>query len=286
MARGHRSSRRPRRATSANRMECLTWGDGPRTLLFIPGGPPSALPSGLGLRMAQRRFSPYVEAGYTVWVVTRRRSMPPAYTMGDIAADYAEFVDRELACPVDVVVGESFGGLVAQHLAARHPDLVGSLTLVASGARTSAWARDVDARLAAALARGDLDAAGTVFAEYLLPGDRMRTLRRLLGPLVRRWVLSGTDYPASDVMVEAHAERDCDTRGLLPRVTTPVLLLAGDRDRFFPREVIEETAHLLPDCRLVWLHGRGHAGACSSSQVPRGVLAFAASIPMATRGSR
>lgn len=270
-----RAFTRPRRATSENRMEYLTWGDGPRTLLFIPGGPPSTLPHGLWLRMSQWRFAPYTAAGYAVWIVTRRRSMPQTHTMADIADDYAEFVDRELNGHADVVVAESLGGLVAQQLVVRHPGLVGRLVLVASAARVSAWGRDVDARLAAALRRKDLDDAGRVFSEYLLPGDRLHTVRRLVGPLMRRSFLSGAEQPG-DVAVEASAEQACDSRALLPEVTTPVLLVAGDRDRFFPADLVEETARLLPDCRLVWLPGKGHARTCSSNRVPREVLAFLA----------
>jgi pimeloyl-ACP methyl ester carboxylesterase len=66
-----------------------------------------------------------------------------------------------------------------------------------------------------------------------------------------------------------------DSRSVLPRLTAPVLLICGDRDQFFTREVIRETAELIPDCRLTWYPGAGHVRAASSRQVPRDVLAFA-----------
>src|SRR5665648_1118644 len=67
----------PRSGTLANGMEFLTWGSGPKTLLFIQGGPGSVAPKkGMALRMFRRQLAPYVKAGFTVWVVTRRRHMP------------------------------------------------------------------------------------------------------------------------------------------------------------------------------------------------------------------
>ena len=54
----------------------------------------------------------------------------------------------------------------------------------------------------------------------------------------------------------------------------PVLLLCGDRDRFFPPDVVEETARLIPRCRLVWYRGKGHAGAGTDNRIAADVLSF------------
>jgi len=85
-----------RRGTFRNGIEYLTFGTGPRTLLFLPGGPGSALPAGLMLRLSRRQFRPYVEAGYTVWSVTRRRHMPVGHTIAEMAADCAEAIAEKL----------------------------------------------------------------------------------------------------------------------------------------------------------------------------------------------
>ena len=76
------------RGTFPNGMEFLTWGAGPKTLLFIQGGPGSALPTGMSARVSQRWFDPFVDAGYAVSIVTRRRNMPPGHTVADMAGDY------------------------------------------------------------------------------------------------------------------------------------------------------------------------------------------------------
>lgn len=268
------AERTPRIGTFANGMDYVTWGSGHRSLLFIQGGPGSAIPKGLMLRMSQRLFTPYVDAGFTVWVVTRRRHMPRKHTIADMADDYARMIGEELGGKVDVLVGESFGGMIVQYLAALHPDCCGQVALVVTGSRVSDWGKEVDARLARALAEGDVTAAGLAFAEYLLPKSGMKWLRRLVGPIVGRMLTSGRSYPASDVLVETEADEGYDSRPLLPRIEAPVVLICGDRDQFFHKDVVEETAALIPDCTIGWYEGKGHVRVASSRRVARDVLAF------------
>ena len=263
----------PRTGTFPNGMEYLTWGSGPRTLLFIPGGPGSSLPTGLMRRVSARWFAPFLAAGYAVWHVTRRRHMPPGHTVADIAEDHATVIRQQLGGAVDLVVGESYGGMVAQYLAAEHPACVRRLALVVSGCEVSAWGRAVDARLADALRRGDRLAAGAAIAEYGLPGDRLRPVRRLIAPLMARAVIDPNQ--TEDMVVEVESELAYDSRAVLPRIEVPALVICGDRDQFFSRNVVRETVELIPDCRLVWYRGAGHVRAATSSRVVRDVLAFA-----------
>lgn len=263
-----------RRRTLANGMDHATWGAGDRTLLYLGGGPGSSVPEGRWLRMSQRWFEPFTAAGYTVHYVTRRRRMPDGHTIADMADDHAEAVADELGGRADLVVGVSFGGMVAQLLAARHGERVGHLALVATAAQVSDWGKEVDVRLADAVRRGDVAGAGAAFTEYLLPGRRSRWARRVAGPLVGRMLTSGKHYPPSDLVVEAEAELDFDARPVLPGIRVPVLLLCGDRDRFFPSTVVAETAALIPGCAVVGFEGRGHGWVASTSQVPKAVLAF------------
>ena len=255
-------------------MEYLCWGSGPKTLLFIQGGPGSAVPQGMMRRMFRRQFRPYLNAGYSVWVVTRRRNMPAGHTMTDMAGDYARVITEEFGGHVDVVVAESFGGMIAQYLAALHPGAFGRIVVVIAAAELSDWGKDVDQRMAAAVAAGDPAGAGTVMAEYLLPGPRTRWLRELLGPVIGRGVLGRSGCPAADVLTEARAELAFDARAVLPLIRPPVLMLCGGRDAFFPRAVAEETARLIPDCTLIVYERWGHVRAGSSRRVARDILAF------------
>jgi pimeloyl-ACP methyl ester carboxylesterase len=269
------TAQEPRRGTFPNGMEYLTWGNGPKTLLSILGGPGSFVPTGTLARMLVRQSRPYVAAGYAVWIVTRRRDMPAGHGIADMADDYARVIAEHLGGRVDLVVGESFGGMVAQYLAARHPERLGRLALVVAGCEASEWGKDVDTRMATALARRDTTGCGTAFAEYVLPGDRLRWPRRLLGPLVGRALFADEPCPPGDVLVELRAETSFDSRAVLPTVAVPVLIVAGGRDRFFPPAIIDETAALIPDCTVVRYAGKGHLGTGTDRRLARDVVAFA-----------
>ncbi|MDJ0351585.1 alpha/beta fold hydrolase [Pseudarthrobacter sp. PH31-O2] len=268
------ADRETRNGTFPNGMDYLSLGNGGKKLLFIQGGPGSTVPRGLLRQMLRRQFAPLFRAGYSVWIVTRRRGMPPEHRVADMADDYARLIAEEFGGRVDIVVAESFGGMIAQYLAARHPESFDHMAMVVTAAELSDWGKDVDSRMAHAIADGDPDGAGTVFAEYLIPNERLRWLRRLLGPVISRLVITGAGYPLADVLTEVEAEVSFDSRAVLPHIRRPVLLLCGGSDQFFPQDVARETAGLIPDCTLIWYEGMGHLRAASSRRIARDVLAY------------
>jgi pimeloyl-ACP methyl ester carboxylesterase len=169
------------------------------------------------LRLFQRRFRPYVAAGFAVWVVTRRRHMPVGHDVADIADDVAQAITEELGGWVDLVVGESYGGMIAQYLTARHPDRVAYTAIVAAAAEVSAWGKQIDSEMARGVVDGDAAAAGGAIVEYLLPRDRLGVLRRLLGPTLGRLMIARyKTVPPDDLLTEARAEVAFDSRGSCP----------------------------------------------------------------------
>ncbi len=262
-----------RRGTSRAAMEYVSLGNGPKSLLFMQGGPGSEVPgSPVELGMAMLLFRPYIAAGYTVFTVTRRRQMPEGYAVADMAEDYIGFIDERLGGRADLVVAESYGGMIAQYLAGIRPHCLRHLALVATGARLSSWSDAVDIRLIAALERGDTHGAAVIFGEYLLPEQSSRLLRELFAPVLARRMV-----PADDVLIETRADLSYDARPFLPSIRVPVLLICGDQDRFFPPDIVQETAALIADCTLVWKKGKGHVPTVAGRHVPREVLAFVSS---------
>lgn len=259
--------------TLANAMDYVTWGSGPKTLICIQGGPGSAVPKGLALRASQRWFEPFVRAEYTVWTITRRRNMPSKHGVADIADDYAQVITEVFGGRVDLVLGVSYGGMIGQYLAAQHGACLSHLAIVAAAAQVNDWGREVDSRLAAAIGRDDPRGVGAAFAEYVLPSERSRWVRRLVAPWIGRSMLSGKSYPPGDLLVETQAEIAFDSRSVLSRIDVPVVLLCGDRDQFFPAEVVEETVRLIPHCTHVTYPGKGHMRVASSRRVAHDVLA-------------
>ncbi|MGB8022291.1 MAG: alpha/beta hydrolase [Candidatus Nanopelagicales bacterium] len=257
----------------SNGIEYIAAGDGPRNLLWLQGGPGSGLPPGLMMRAFTGTWAPLVDAGFTVWMLTRRRGMPAGYAISDMADDVADVIAAEFDGKADVVVGESYGGLIAQYLAANHPGRVGRLVLSSSACRFDHRFDDADRRLVEAICAGDRTRAGAALAESVMPGVRYRFVRLLLAPLFG-WFVTGYGT-GQDPLVEYQAELDYDSRPVLPRITAPVLLVAGDHDLIFPKAFVAETARLIPACNLIWYEGMGHMRAAASRRLPHDIVAFA-----------
>ncbi|HEX7169291.1 MAG TPA: alpha/beta hydrolase, partial [Rubrobacter sp.] len=94
-------------------------GSGPENLVILPGitldnEPPSRI-AAWTYRLGFGRFA----KNYTVYVINRRRGMPPGYTTQDMAADYAAVLEQELG--PSHIMGFSTGGSIAQYVAIDHP---------------------------------------------------------------------------------------------------------------------------------------------------------------------
>ena len=160
------------------------------------------------------------------------------------SAEYAEAVADVLAdveTPA-VVLGHSFGGRVAVHLAASRPELVKALVLTGVPLRrTGGSAKPALAyRLGRALHR-----------RGLLPEGRMEALRQKHG---------SEDYRAAhgvmrDVFVRVVNETYDDQ---LARIACPVELVWGDDDTAAPLAAAKWAAEVVRDAKLTVHAGAGH----------------------------
>ncbi|MEZ5184158.1 MAG: alpha/beta hydrolase [Candidatus Nanopelagicales bacterium] len=254
-----------------NGMRYARWGDGPKNLLWIPGGPGSDVPHGSMSAIYGRQFKPLTDAGFAVWQVARRANMPAGHSVSDMADDYAQLIADRFGGHVDAVVGISYGGMIAQYLAADHASCFDHLVIALSADQITDWGRDVDYRWAQARAQGRDSDAGLIMAEYIYPDDAAQRQRRRVAPLLSR-VTSGEHVLAGDLMVEAEAELAFDAREALPRITVPVLLISAEGDMFFTPEIVAETVGRISDCTHIEYEGIGHMRAAMSSGLVRDVL--------------
>ncbi|MGH9082422.1 MAG: alpha/beta fold hydrolase [Acidimicrobiales bacterium] len=181
---------------------------------------------------------------------------PPDVAWGSPA--YAEVVAEvvaEMAGPV-VVVGHSFGGRVAVHLAAARPDLVRALVLTGVPLLRTRPASRPARRFRAVRA---LHRAGLVGEE------RMEGARRRFG---------SADYAAAQgtmraVLVETAGE---SYEQQLDAIGCPVALVWGDDDATVPVAVAEAVAGRLRDARLTVLPGAGHLVPLTAPDALRAVV--------------
>ena len=256
-----------------NGMQWARYGDGPRTVLWIPAGPGSEVPTGILEVLQARQFAALIEAGYCVWLVTRIRHMPEGHSVCDMAEDYATMISDEFNGHVDAAVGLSYGGMIVQYLAARHPRCARDFVIALSAGTITEWGRDVDYRLAVSKVRGEDRKSAEIMAEYVLPGDAERWQRRMAAPAIAS-LTPDSDVPHQDLLVEAEAERAFDSRAILPQIEVPVLLITAAQDLFFTEEIVAETAELIQDCTVVSYPNMGHLRASTSPQLAVDIAAY------------
>src|SRR5659263_497947 len=193
---------------------------------------------------------PFLESGYSVWVVTRRQNMPRGHSIEDMAVDHAAFlIVDEFDGKVDLVIGEeAYGGMIAFCLAARHPDLFDHVAVWLAGHRLSEEGKELELGFGRLMAEGRTGDAGALLVRALMPGLRVPGVDRILGAALVRMAF-GTlhQYFRNDVLVEAEAVAAFDGRQILPKIQVPVLLIGCDQDLEITREIFEETAELIPD---------------------------------------
>ena len=230
-------------------------------------GSPVVLISGTGgdLRADPTRATHPLTGHHEVLMYDQRglgRTSKPdePYSMEQYADDAAGLM-RELGWGRAHVVGISFGGMVAQHLALRHPDLVDRLVLCCTSSG-GAGGSSFDLLALADRTREER-------AELLLPVMDTRndlstdppTLAPLfdrLAPLMANPPLNADD-PASEIgarrQLEARADHDVFDR--LGEIRMPTLVAGGLHDGQAPPENLERLAAALPDATLRFFEG-GH----------------------------
>ena len=266
-----------------NGMGYVRLGAGAKTLLWIPdpdhsgelarGSRTEARPPRSGyLKFMAKVFVPFVEDGYSVFLVGPKPDLPSGCTVADIAEDYAALIAEEFDGKVDLVVADSRGGAIGFTLAATHPDRFGRIAFVAAGHTLTEGAKEAELESARLLSAGRKTDAALAMATFLKPGLPV-WVRRLMATVFAR-VSYPAEYNPSDVLAAAEALHAFDGRQILPTITVPVLLVCGDRDNFVTKTICQQTADLIPRCTLTYYEGKGHLGTIAAKRLPHDILAF------------
>jgi pimeloyl-ACP methyl ester carboxylesterase len=104
----------------------LAVGQGPPLVVFSPFTAEHANPTGQQRRFYLRPLAPLARH-FTVYLVNRKPGLRPGSTIADLAADYAQALERTFNGPV-AIMGISTGGSIAQQFAIDHPELVDRLS--------------------------------------------------------------------------------------------------------------------------------------------------------------
>ena len=154
--------------------------------------------------------------------------------------------------PVDVM-GLSTGGLIAQHLALRHPELVWRLVLAVTGARIAEPGRQLCQAWLVQVQRRDWRALRGTLTASAVDGRTAQRIARLLGGSGRQ----PDPRDVADFEATVRADLRHDTSTALPDMRVPTLILGGRDDPFFPEPLLRATAAAIPGAHVP-VHTGGH----------------------------
>lgn len=183
----------------------------------------------------------------------RRKQLPESYTVSDMADDTAAFLDALGVKNADVM-GVSQGGMIAQLLAARRPDLVRSLALCSTAATLPERSGETLRGWVQAAQQGDADALVRSFAENVYSPQYFEAYKEGILGMAR---LVG-EQELQRFAAAAKAAEGLVLSAALSGIKAPAKVFAGAEDRIFGSESRKELSEGL-GCEVCVFEGYGHA---------------------------
>nr|MDO8115736.1 alpha/beta hydrolase [Candidatus Sigynarchaeota archaeon] len=235
----------------------LRAGSGDRLALVLPGSEDLMFSDVKHAWLFGKAYFSLFPKNYSV-ILVGYENIPSGKTPIDIAIDIGKVLKRNHVIP-DVVLGLSFGGLVAMAFGVVNPRLAKGLVIVSA---------------AHELSEGGLTTV-RAWMEYARTGDLKRLFGSFLGLFKRKryttimnagltvgwgWLRNNINSLSSLVQAYEAALRikDRGIAGFLPAIKIPVLVLGGSGDQLFPSSVLRELASLIPGAELSLIEGETH----------------------------
>lgn len=249
-------------------MDYIRFGTGKRALILLPG-------LGDGLRTMKGMAMPIVlmyrafAKEYTVFVFSRKNRMPRGYTTRDMARDQRRAMEALGISRADVV-GISMGGMIAQHLAADAPEMVRRLVLVATCPCPNALLTESVTEWMECAQRDDHKGLMESNVRRIYTQDYVD--RRKWALPIAGQVSKPRSYERFYIQAQACVSHDSLAR--LSMISSPTLVIGGEKDRALGSEGSYRIAEGIPGARL-WMYPQyGHGLYEEAKDFPWRVLNF------------
>jgi pimeloyl-ACP methyl ester carboxylesterase len=233
----------------------------PPNFTVLGGGPTVLMLHGIG--GGHLAFAPQVETlasqGYraVAWDMPGYGHSAPIepYTFKGLAESCIRLIES-LKCDTVTLVGHSMGGMVAQEVMVRRPELVNKLVLCGTtasfGKPDGEWQREFIAQRTAPLDAGKSmsELAEVLVPQMVGPGSLPEGVK--LATHCMSLVPPGTYRRALEALITF------DRRAALPNIAVPTLLVAGEHDRNAPSAVMKKMAEAIPRSTFIEMRGIGH----------------------------
>lgn len=245
-------------------------GDGPIAVVVVSGGDAFVRrPDARNVAARASRIARLFPRSCTVYVLGYDPAFPT--TVEQLVADTAHFIMSHAERAI--LVGVSFGGLIAMRVAAKHPEAVEGLVLISSAARFSPEGRARVLNQINALEQGNFMAMAKPFAR-LFRRRRFNILASIALWMRRNSLAIRMNDPSYIVHMLRLAVACSDSSQVYPTGTATLLLLGG-RDQFFDTATAKDTLDRVQTGQLVTFAEDTHMLAIeSASAVRRAITPF------------
>ena len=234
-------------------MRYVSFGHGGKRLVILPGlseGLATVKGKALLLAPPYRRFF----EDFTVYMFGRKDVMPDGYSIRDMAADQARAM-RTLGMEGSCVMGVSQGGMIAEFLAADHPDLVEKVVLTVTAPYANGLIRENVTRWIGYAEKKDHKALMVDTAERSYSPATLKKIR-LTYPVIGH-VGKPKDY--GRFLANARAILEFDARSVLKDIACPTLVIGGCEDRIVGADASRELHEKIPGSGIYLYEGLGHS---------------------------
>ena len=233
-------------------MDYVSFGRGEKPLVMIPGLG-DGLMSVKGKAHMGAVMYPELARHYRVYVFSRKRKLEHGTTTRQMAEDLAEAMVR-LGLSNAHVVGVSLGGMVAQFLAAEHPELVDRLVLVVTLPKANEMLKNNLDHWMKLARNKKYKALVTDVTEKSHPAKHLKKYQRLF-PLL---TLAPGPRSYENFLTQATASRNHDATGVLRNILAKTLVIGGELDRTVGAEGSRDLVDAIPNSYLCIYHNHGH----------------------------
>jgi pimeloyl-[acyl-carrier protein] methyl ester esterase len=160
------------------------------------------------------------------------------------------------------VCGWSLGGQIAMHWAAREPDKVSRLILLASTpcfAEREDWSFGMESKVLEKFAAELEQNHAATLRRFITLQLRGSENERELLTMLRERLFSRGEPDMRALRAGLNILRDVDLRSELQGITQPTLVIAGERDKLTPQQASHYLAQAIPSAHLVEIKGAAHA---------------------------
>jgi len=223
--------------TANAEMEYAVFGKGEKVFVIIPGlSIKSVIESASAVARAYKAFG----ETHTVYLFDRRKDVNEGLTLNDMAEDIIDSM-KALGLSRADVFGTSQGGMIAQLIAIKEPELVKNLVLGSSAARENGYARNVISQWIELALENESKKLAESFVEKLYSEKFVRKY----GSFIIKMTSSCTEDELKRFIILAESCDGFDILSSLEKIKCPVLVLGAKEDKVLTGKASEEIAEKL-----------------------------------------